>query len=691
MNMNDPELILLTLLALGTAISPLTFFLVSGLLLEPTSSRRTALLAGLGFLAAEAALQMVLVYSQSVTFAAGLLPITFYLPAILGIHLLSKRRFVPTAIIWLLALLCAGLLEALRKLSFFLITVFNSRGPNYVWYIVVVILLPLAVALLVLLVNRHLRRPFQAYAQELTDTWPQVLLLPIVLLALYSYYLSSTTEFAAMCLLLLTALTALYVLTRLLLSLDAERRAQAERRQMEALRRDYEVLQKKLALGRGYRHDMRHHMTALSALLQQDDCDGARRYISQWQGQIVQLEARPWCRNPAVNAVLSAYLSQAKESGCALETDLKLPDTFPVEEIDLCIVLANALENAIHACEALPDDASRCIKLSAALTEGRRLTVSVENTCGEALSFDEDGFPIVPPRPGHGQGLKSIAAVAEKYHGLFQCGCEEGYFTLRVVLLDSTPKPRRFRRAGRTAAGAVFLCVLLLNCLPTLSQALETIPGLGRLVQIVDLRAWSLKWGSSGVSLAEPVLEGDSGAVAAVEAEKEEFIRQMRELFLQSAIQKYQGYVAQDVSYDLIRDDETLLILRFRATINMGGSVNYSHCVILDRRTGEIVHLADLFQPDSNYIFPISREIKAQMAEQMNAGNADYFLPGGIWSDEECFSSIDPDQDFYINDENQLVIVFGEYEVAPGSMGEPEFVIPSELLNGLWAEPSILN
>ena len=78
------------------------------------------------------------------------------------------------------------------------------------------------------------------------------------------------------------------------------------------------------------------------------------------------------------------------------------------------------------------------------------------------------------------------------------------------------------------------------------------------------------------------------------------------------------------------------------------------------------------------------------MEEQSNAGGADYFLPGGIWSDEECFKSIAPDQNFYINDENQLVIVFDEYEVAPGSMGTPEFVIPADCLDGLLAQPSIL-
>lgn len=40
------------------------------------------------------------------------------------------------------------------------------------------------------------------------------------------------------------------------------------------------------------------------------------------------------------------------------------------------------------------------------------------------------------------------------------------------------------------------------------------------------------------------------------------------------------------------------------------------------------------------------------------------------------FTSLRPDQSFYINQEGQLVIAFDEYDVAPGSMGRPEFIIP---------------
>ena len=71
------------------------------------------------------------------------------------------------------------------------------------------------------------------------------------------------------------------------------------------------------------------------------------------------------------------------------------------------------------------------------------------------------------------------------------------------------------------------------------------------------------------------------------------------------------------------------------------------------------------------------------MTQQVEAGLADYFIPGGIWSDEECFQHIDPDQNFRLNEDGDLVILFDEYEVAPGSMGLPEFTIPRQSLEDI--------
>ena len=43
------------------------------------------------------------------------------------------------------------------------------------------------------------------------------------------------------------------------------------------------------------------------------------------------------------------------------------------------------------------------------------------------------------------------------------------------------------------------------------------------------------------------------------------------------------------------------------------------------------------------------------------------------------FQGITEQTNFYFNEKDELVIAFDEYEVAPGSMGAPEFVIPQEV------------
>jgi len=670
---------------LEAVIPPLTFLLLLWILLEPRTSRRTALWAAAGFLTAELALQgAVLALGGGPELAFTLFPLTCFLPAIVCLHLLSKNRFLPTALTWLLALLCENLLLALRKLLIFFLG--GLAGPAWGWLSCGALALAAGALLLAF---RALREPFLTCTRETEGGWPVMLFLPVMLLALYSYFLSSTTNPVVLLLLFLTALASFFALARLIASLAEEQRAKEARLQMTALRQDYALLRKKLDLGRSYRHDMRHHLTALSALLQEGDCAEARRYVAEWQGQLTQIEGKAWCRNNAVNGVLSAYLTQAREAGCDTQAEVSLPEEFPFAEVDLCVVLANALENAIHACEELPEGAPRQIKLSAALAGQRRLTIRVENSCGRDVAFDGAGFPIVPRREGHGQGLRSIAAVAEKYHGLFQCDCKDGRFILQVALLHAAPERRRARWLPAACAGA-FLCLFLLNCMPDLALALENIPVLGQIVRGVDLHAYSLGWGDSGISVQNPVPTGDGPAVDELAAQKNDFIERMQTRFIEYAARKYQGYVAEDVAYEAVRDDERLFILRLTATLNAGGSVDESRYIVLDKETGQILELADLFQPEANYVFPISREIKAQMAEQINAGQANYFLPGGIWSDEECFQSIQPDQNFYIDGSGRLVIVFAEYEVAPGSMGEPEFVIPTDALDGLLSQPSVL-
>lgn len=205
-------------------------------------------------------------------------------------------------------------------------------------------------------------------------------------------------------------------------------------RQLEIQQRDYRTIRQKVELGRMFRHDMRHHLLALDGMLQQGDAAGAQQYIRELHGRMSTLTQANWCANPAVNAVLAGYLTQAEEAACRVDAQVRIPAALPFSEMDLCIILANTLENAVHACRDIPEPSERWLVLRLELLENSSLILDLENPCPVPVKFDADGLPEVNYQAGHGLGLRSVRSVTDRCGGLFRCQWENGRFKVRAVL-----------------------------------------------------------------------------------------------------------------------------------------------------------------------------------------------------------------------------------------------------------------
>lgn len=658
------------------------------LLFKPRCSWRTTLILSFAVVVTLLCTNVLLMYwlGHGIIMSAAFFTCT--LPSLLMFFLLSEYRDGRFFFLFCLS----------DTMSFWLMQLTNlldrMAGETYVVLLISRLLLfPLAEYFL----WRYLRRPFLELQRKLSKGWwlfaamGGVYYLLIMFTAIpVDAPMPDAAGLGTICLvMILMPLTYITIFN----ALWRQMRIYENTRQMELQHRDYESIRQKMELGRIYRHDMRHHLAALDSMLQQEDSAGARQYVQALTGGLDDVSNSVSCANPAVNAVLSAYLSQAANANCPVETKLNLPEELPFDDTDLCILLANPLENAIHACQKLPED-QRKIHLGIELTDNRRLIVSIANPCPQPVEFGPDGLPAVKHQENHGLGLQSVRAVADKYGGLFRCQWEDGAFQLRAVLIP--PAPDKKKPGVSRVSAAIFgmlLFLILLNCLPALATALEEIPILGSIIRVVDLRTYTLLWKNSEMSVQQPQISGEdlspdvSDGVAEANQEIQDFIDQMEEKFRWYADRRYEGHAGADISYTILRDDPALLVLRFDAVINVGGSVNYCRHFSLDKSTGNILSLSDLFLPDSRYVPQLSREVRAQMEEALAAGTAMYFLPSAGWPEEDCFQSIDPDQDYYINGDGDLVLVFEEYSVAPGSMGTPEFVIPSQLIAGILARP----
>lgn len=181
-----------------------------------------------------------------------------------------------------------------------------------------------------------------------------------------------------------------------------------------------------------YRHDLRHHMQYLAGCIENGRTEQAQAYIREVCAEIESQKVRVFCENETVNLILSAFAGRAEESGVPLRVRAEVPHFIPVAETDLCVLLSNALENALHACQRLRQTGEPCDIELVVYEKSGKFFLQVTNTCPPGVTF-EKGLPVTR-EPGHGIGVWSICSIAERYNGMYSFSEKDGRFVLRVSL-----------------------------------------------------------------------------------------------------------------------------------------------------------------------------------------------------------------------------------------------------------------
>ena len=181
-----------------------------------------------------------------------------------------------------------------------------------------------------------------------------------------------------------------------------------------------------------YRHDLRHHMQYLAGCIENGRTEQAQAYIREVCAEIESQKVRVFCENETVNLILSAFAGRAEESGVPLRVRAEVPHFIPVAETDLCVLLSNALETALHACQRLRQTGEPCDIELVVYEKSGKFFLQVTNTCPPGVTF-EKGLPVTR-EPGHGIGVRSICSIAERYNGMYSFSEKDGRFVLRVSL-----------------------------------------------------------------------------------------------------------------------------------------------------------------------------------------------------------------------------------------------------------------
>ncbi len=190
---------------------------------------------------------------------------------------------------------------------------------------------------------------------------------------------------------------------------------------------------------RVFRHDIRNRLFSLMAMVKDGQADKAIQimennlnWLEEMNNNIVN------SGNPIVDALLQSKLHLAKEKKIKLNLQIKLAGEIKVDELELAIVLGNALDNAIEAVEKVPDKDKKFINLNLMSTDDR-ISMTVTNPVKDDVNT-EKLKTTKPDKRNHGFGTGSIRTVARRYDGIVEFICKDKMFTVNLNICNIEDK-----------------------------------------------------------------------------------------------------------------------------------------------------------------------------------------------------------------------------------------------------------
>ncbi len=209
--------------------------------------------------------------------------------------------------------------------------------------------------------------------------------------------------------------------------------ADLERKNLQLQKNYYEELEHSQNQIRKFRHDMNNHLSVVGNLLNDGNLSEAKEYFSSISGYM-QTTNRKFCQNSVVNAVINAKYQIMTNTSIDTFINIDIDKMLFIDDISLCTIFANTLDNAIEACCKIDDIAKRKLELRCRYTENGYFSFELMNSKineihekkGRFLSDKED-------QDSHGIGISSIKEIVNKYAGTLNISYDKEWF--KVVIL----------------------------------------------------------------------------------------------------------------------------------------------------------------------------------------------------------------------------------------------------------------
>lgn len=204
-------------------------------------------------------------------------------------------------------------------------------------------------------------------------------------------------------------------------------------RQLDYYAKQYQEISRSQQEFRRMRHELKNNYILLETLARKEDLNGILQCLPQmYKTEPARLQAHTG--NMVVDAVINNRIASTEDAHIQYQLNLNIPTKLDTNDIRLCGLLGNALDNAVEAALHVAEE-KRCISISMQI-EKKNLFIEIRNPYDGTILSDDKGNLLTRKEntSHHGYGLSVMKELLGNNLGSMETIWDENTFYLRIIL-----------------------------------------------------------------------------------------------------------------------------------------------------------------------------------------------------------------------------------------------------------------
>lgn len=192
----------------------------------------------------------------------------------------------------------------------------------------------------------------------------------------------------------------------------------------------YPIIMEKESEIKKINHDLRHHMLIIHEFIVDENYIKLKDYVDNLSKSTSIDISESFSEHYVSNLILRSYDKLAKMNNIKIFIKSDIPSDIDIDDIDLCVILSNLLENSLNASLKIPE-------------EKREIHINIKykmNNLGILIKNAYDGIikknigTYMQNKSDLSIGIISVKTICEKYNGNLNLSSDHNFFQSEVFL-----------------------------------------------------------------------------------------------------------------------------------------------------------------------------------------------------------------------------------------------------------------